>query len=149
MLHATLLSFFRDKVSIFWQNAEWRHDCLLYTGGSLARIACASFITGERRWGKIQYNFLPFYPEAKFLDIIGTKVLRVFLLAIHSHLYYIYLPPPPSKTVKIVCNVNTLSGNLNSENSPRLCLETLNEIIPSWILLQYTITESYLKTSKM
>ncbi len=26
-------------------------------------------------------------PEAKFLDVIGTKVLRVFLLAIHSHLY--------------------------------------------------------------
>jgi hypothetical protein len=27
-------------------------------------------------------------PEAAFLDVIGTKVLRVFLLAIHSHLYY-------------------------------------------------------------
>jgi len=26
-------------------------------------------------------------PEAKFLDEIQTKVLRVFLLAIHSHLY--------------------------------------------------------------
>ncbi len=26
-------------------------------------------------------------PEAEFLDIIGTKVLRVFLLAIYSHLY--------------------------------------------------------------
>jgi hypothetical protein len=26
-------------------------------------------------------------PEAEFLDVIGTKVLRVFLLAIHSHLY--------------------------------------------------------------
>ncbi len=25
--------------------------------------------------------------EAEFLDIIRTKVLRVFLLAIHSHLY--------------------------------------------------------------
>jgi hypothetical protein len=28
-----------------------------------------------------------FYPEAEFLDVIGTKVLRVFLLAIHSYLY--------------------------------------------------------------
>jgi len=28
-----------------------------------------------------------FYPEAEFLDVIGTKVLRVFLIAIHSHLY--------------------------------------------------------------
>ncbi len=26
-------------------------------------------------------------PESKFLDVIGTKVLRVFLLAIHSHLH--------------------------------------------------------------
>ncbi len=26
-------------------------------------------------------------PEAEFLDVTGTKVLRVFLLAIHSHLY--------------------------------------------------------------
>ncbi len=26
-------------------------------------------------------------PEAEFLYVIGTKVLRVFLLAIHSHLY--------------------------------------------------------------
>jgi hypothetical protein len=26
-------------------------------------------------------------PEAEFLDVIGTKVLRVFLLAIQSHIY--------------------------------------------------------------
>jgi hypothetical protein len=33
--------------------------------------------------------------EAEFLDVIGKKVLRVFLLAIHSHLYYLYFPPSP------------------------------------------------------
>jgi hypothetical protein len=27
------------------------------------------------------------HPEAEFLDVIGTKVSRVFLLAINSHLY--------------------------------------------------------------
>ncbi len=27
------------------------------------------------------------YAEAEFLDIIGTKVFKVFLLAINSHLY--------------------------------------------------------------
>jgi hypothetical protein len=27
------------------------------------------------------------WPEAEFLGVIGTKVLRVFLLAIYSHLY--------------------------------------------------------------
>jgi hypothetical protein len=34
--------------------------------------------------------------EAEFLAVIGTKVIRVFLLAIHSHFYLcIYSPPPP------------------------------------------------------
>jgi hypothetical protein len=33
------------------------------------------------------YDFYPPPAEAKFLDEIRTKVLRVFLLAIHSHLY--------------------------------------------------------------
>ncbi len=28
-----------------------------------------------------------FVPEAEFLEVIGTKVLRVFLLAFHSRLY--------------------------------------------------------------
>jgi hypothetical protein len=35
--------------------------------------------------------------EVKFLDVIGTKVLKVFLLFIHSYLYSIngfYSPPP-------------------------------------------------------
>ena len=33
--------------------------------------------------------------EAEFMDVIGTKVFRVFLLAIHSHpLITIFTPPP-------------------------------------------------------
>jgi hypothetical protein len=37
---------------------------------------------------KVVPHFLtPGKSEAEFLDVIGTKVLRVFLLAIHSHLY--------------------------------------------------------------
>jgi hypothetical protein len=53
------------------------------------------------------------------LDIIGTKVLRVFLLAIHSHLYCgFYSPPPLRKSgLKLVCNVNIVYENLMSENS--------------------------------
>jgi hypothetical protein len=34
------------------------------------------------------------WTEAEFLDVIGTKVLRVFPLAIPSHLYK-WVPPPP------------------------------------------------------
>jgi hypothetical protein len=37
-------------------------------------------------------------PAAKFLDAIGTKVIRVFLLAVHCHLYErIYSPHPEQK----------------------------------------------------
>jgi hypothetical protein len=37
--------------------------------------------------------------EAEFLDVTGTKVLRVFLLAIHSHLNYITDFTPSTKVV--------------------------------------------------
>jgi hypothetical protein len=35
-----------------------------------------------------------FSAEAKFVDFIGRRVLRVFLFAIHSHLYYRFYPLP-------------------------------------------------------
>ncbi len=47
-------------------------------------------------------------PEAEFVDVIGTKLLRFFLLAIHSHLYYGFYPPPPPSVLKLVCNVNVI-----------------------------------------
>jgi hypothetical protein len=45
------------------------------------------------------------------LDVIGTKVIRVFLLAIHSDLYYkklFPLPPLSKNGLKLVCYVNVL-----------------------------------------
>jgi hypothetical protein len=66
------------------------------------------------------YNMYSSSPgEAEFLDVIGSKVLRVFPLAIHSHLYFrILLPPPLSKSgLKLDCNVNIVHDNLKSENS--------------------------------
>jgi hypothetical protein len=58
-------------------------------------------------------------PETEFVDVIGTKVLRVFLLAIHGHLSYRFYSPPPLRKsgLKLVCNVNNVYGNLKSENS--------------------------------
>ncbi len=65
------------------------------------------------------------YPEAEFLDVIGTKILRVFLLAIHTHSHLsnrilLPLPPPPppsrAKGVWNLCNVNIVYGNLKYEN---------------------------------
>ncbi len=59
-------------------------------------------------------------PEAEFLDVIGTKVLRVFFLAIHSRLYsgfYSLLPLSKSGLKLRVCNVNIVYENQKSENS--------------------------------
>jgi hypothetical protein len=58
----------------------------------------------------------------KFLDVIVTKALRVFLLAIHRHLTstngFYSSPPPLSKSgLKLVCKANIVYGNLKFENS--------------------------------
>ncbi len=56
------------------------------------------------------------YPE----DVTGAKVFRVFLLAIHSHLYLRIFTTPARPLrrngLKLVCNVNIVYGNLKSEN---------------------------------
>ncbi len=63
------------------------------------------------------------------MDVFETKVLRVFLLAIHSHLYKrIFTPtptPPPLNKVglKLVCNVNIVQKSRISKTQ-RLCPET-------------------------
>ncbi len=54
-------------------------------------IIAGHFITATgpvKRWYILKdcRVFMSCDPEAEFLDLIGTKVLRVFLLAIHSHL---------------------------------------------------------------
>ncbi len=59
--------------------------------------------------------------EAEFLDLIGPKALRVFLLGIHRHIYQRISPPPPppgQKWFETGCNVNIIFyGNLKCENS--------------------------------
>ena len=75
-------------------------------------------------------------PEAEFLDIIGTKVLRVFLLAINSHLYNWFTPLPPlSKSgLKLVCNVNIVygqSGNHQLADPPNYYYKYVHIILDS------------------
>jgi hypothetical protein len=68
----------------------------------------------------LQVGICSVNPEAEFLDVIGTKVFGVFLLAIHSQLYQQILLPSPNlekSGLKLACNVNIVNGNLQSENS--------------------------------
>jgi hypothetical protein len=55
--------------------------------------AANAWTTGQ--WHQRDIYRLCKRPEAEFLDVIGAKVFRVFLLAIHSHPYYGFYPPPP------------------------------------------------------
>jgi hypothetical protein len=53
------------------------------------------------------------------VEVIGTKALRVFTLAIHSHyLYYgFYSPPPPPLRkigLKLACNCETETSSLRT-----------------------------------
>ncbi len=70
---------------------------------------------------RVHLGYRKFCTEAVFLDVIGSKVKRVFFLVIHSHLFYgVFSPSPPplSKSgLKLVCYVNIVYGKLKSENS--------------------------------
>jgi hypothetical protein len=87
-------------------------------------------------------------PEAEFLDEIQTRVFRVFLLAIHSHLYsfalrfLLFNQPLIVSSVKLLYTVKEKGGkpyplsnglrnpyrNLKSEELSRLCPETLTKL---------------------
>ena len=55
---------------------------------TLAKISGPEIIFAERHTPEPPPPSTPHLSsEAEFLDVIGTKVLRVFPLAIHSHLY--------------------------------------------------------------
>jgi hypothetical protein len=57
----------------------------------------SEYFPAKRKWEET----LAIKPEAEFLDVIGTKISRVFLLAFHSHLYKQILLPP-SSSAKVV-----------------------------------------------
>jgi hypothetical protein len=46
-------------------------------------------LPGPLAWSQLDISAVPVscYPEVEFLEEIQTEVLRVFLLAIHRHLY--------------------------------------------------------------
>jgi hypothetical protein len=88
--------------------------------------------------------------QAEFLDETQTKALRVFLLAIHSHIYSYFF----KLTQPLTLSCSTLSRrkeeNLKENHTPfpmeihtetsslgalKIMLRNLNEIVCSWILL--------------
>ncbi len=69
--------------------------------------------------------------EAEFSDVTGTKVLRVFLLAILNHLYEFYSLPQLTKSgLKLVCNVNMYTET-SSLRTVLIMPRNLNEIVRS------------------
>ncbi len=64
-----------------------------------------------------QKKFCTFQPKAEFLDVIGTKVLRVFLLDIHSHLSNGFYSLLEKNGLKLVFNVNIVYEFYKCENS--------------------------------
>jgi hypothetical protein len=77
-------------------------------------------------------SHLSLCPEAKFLDVIGTKV---FLLAIPRHQYQRNLPPPPppeQNGLKLVCNVNIVQYmETSSLGTLKIMPRNLNKIVRS------------------
>ncbi len=61
-----------------------------------------------------EYECIVMHPEAEFLDVIGTKVLRVFPPCF-SQSRFLFLRGKGG--LKLVCNVNIVYGNFRSENS--------------------------------
>jgi hypothetical protein len=71
-------------------------------------------------------------PETEFLDVMGTKVLRIFLLftVTSANGFYSAHPTPSKSGLKLVCNENIVYRNLKSENSQDYA-QNLNEIVRS------------------
>jgi hypothetical protein len=89
----------KDEVSSKWPSSTYTtFEFLISLGSPLIQeksSVLTSFTDKKKKYIKIFYNPWPFLPtnsfrtrpEAEFLDVIGSKVLRVLLLAIHNHFY--------------------------------------------------------------
>ncbi len=80
------------------------------------------------------YIFHCMVQVAECPDVIGTKVLKAFLLAIHSHLYLQIILPPPlpplSKTsFKLVCNIKIVYGTSSYVQKPQQNYTFMNSVL--------------------
>ncbi len=76
------------------------------------------FICRPLLYNSLCQRMLGLNPEAEFLDVIGTKVWRVFLFAFDSHFYQQILPSPSFPRAQVVWNWFVyIYGYLKSDNS--------------------------------
>jgi hypothetical protein len=88
-------------------------------------------------WKKIKINTLNqqkliTHSETEFFEIIRTKVFRVFLLAIQSHLYWWNLLHPPFEKKWFETSLDTETSSLRTL---KIMPRNLNEVVRSWIRL--------------
>jgi len=116
-LHSVLLSLTQSLLSaVYWRMPYkvWNSvDSMLYSVQlhsecTTERVKCFRIMHSVHRAQSASLS-----PEDEFLDVIGTKVLRVFLLATHSHLYsftlrFLFLQLMQPRTVSTVQLLYTL-----------------------------------------
>ena len=120
----TFLTFVHNIVRIYsWYSSLWKHHCLSLsssswwsTGNSLSGTR-QGFDPGKnsRRTTNLAKS------ESEFLDVIGRKVLRVFLRAFQKvpSTNGFYSPPPPWANVIWNCAfINSASGTNLAEPHP-------------------------------
>jgi hypothetical protein len=74
---------------------------------------------------------VPSKPEAEFLDVIGTKVVRALLFTVISTKGF-YSPLLRKNVLILVCFVYIIFGNLTSSlRTLKIMLRNLNEIVRS------------------
>jgi hypothetical protein len=93
--------------------------------------------TGVKRTLYTSSSYRSRSPEAGFVEVIKTKDFRVFLLLFTVNSINVFFSPPPPSTspssengLKLVCNVNTVYGNLKFITL-KIMARNLNEIVRS------------------
>ncbi len=112
-----------SSISFFFQvenrGLKLKSDVEEAAASTALDISAPSDQTSGGRSPRFLYDFST-STEAEFLDVIGTKVLRVSsLLSTVTCLQFTngFYPPPRKSGWKLVCIVNIVYGNLKYENS--------------------------------
>ncbi len=131
----------------------FRNYCIIFIG--CLHLQAESKMTSSSFFLNFKSSFVQCYsqspqPEGVFLGIIKTKILRLLLHAIHSHLHQLFFSPP---TPNVLLDLRFLQLQLKVGGD--LALFTLSLYrpqadyfgFPHSLLLQKWVTCSYTSTS--